>query len=279
MALGSTAVPPWLNIGPTDYLHAIQAGTQAGLEVNRQRALAEEAAARRELAQQEAQRQAWEFGETMRQRAQLAAAENERQREYNQGMLNWHREQMRLDAEKAAETARHNVANEAIDFDRAQAMVRNGQAQIVTHPEAPDYLFLRNPSGSEAVIKRPEKGLSESDKMGYTFRAFNALEPKAMTDETSPMWQAKTNYASKVLSDLGVVPKQDTTLDLSPVAPLDVSGSGIPSVPTLAPFNLTMPTLPSEGTSRQANEVIRYTKDGRKAVFDADTKEFIRYAE
>lgn len=110
----STNVPPWLNVGPTDYLHAIQAGTQAGLEVNRQRALAEEAAARRELAQQEAQRQAWEFGETMRQRAAQQAAEQALEREklaqtgqYQSGLLDWHNEQARLAAEKAAQQAQN----------------------------------------------------------------------------------------------------------------------------------------------------------------------------
>lgn len=112
MPLGT--IPPWLNVGPTDYLHAIQAGTQAGLEVNRQRALAEEAAARRELAQQESQRQAWEFGETMRQRAAQQAAEQALEREklaqtsaYQSGLLDWHNEQARLAAEKAAQQAQN----------------------------------------------------------------------------------------------------------------------------------------------------------------------------
>jgi hypothetical protein len=38
------------------------------------------------------------------------------------------------------------------------------------------------------------------------------------------------------------------------------------------------PAKAAEKTAKPANEIVRQTKDGRRAVFDADTKEFIRWA-
>lgn len=48
----------------------------------------------------------------------------------------------------------------------------------------------------------------------------------------------------------------------------------------VTPFGkTTTPLAPPATTTEPANEVIRITKDGKRAVFDATTKQFIRYAE
>lgn len=171
MPLGNS-LPSWLNIGPTDYLHAIQAGTQAGLEVNRQRALAEEAAARRELAQQEAQRQAWEFGETMRQKA----IENQQQQEYQSGLLNWHQQQLQAEKEKAAqglsfdqtkfaETMRHNKALEA--KDASPAAVKTTDAIFELEDKARQAEAMGDVP--QATLYRDKAKLLREDMMGSGF--------------------------------------------------------------------------------------------------------------
>jgi hypothetical protein len=61
------------------------------------------------------------------------------------------------------------------------------------------------------------------------------------------------------------------------VANLNAPAPGQPAAPSAPPAS-TPPASPSTG-SGATNEVIRKTKDGRRAVFDAATKKFIRYAD
>jgi len=99
------SIPPWLNVGPTDYLHAVQAGGAAGLGIaeaqnrareaaNRLAAAQQEQAARMQEAQRAAAQREWEFGERMRQAAEENASSDAFKREqlaqtgrYQEGML------------------------------------------------------------------------------------------------------------------------------------------------------------------------------------------------
>lgn len=217
MALGSS-VPPWLNVGPTDYLRAIQAGTATGLQVAEAQNRAQEAAARRAMAQQESQRQAWEFGERMR----LAAEENARQGEYQQGMLDWRRQQVQQDMARAAqgdqlaqarlaEMQRHNLATETISQNRAEALARTGKASIVEHPEAPGMKFLRNPSGAETPIIRPAKDMTLGQKAQLTLSGLRSMQQGTFERATDPMYQMRTNYVGGLLKELGTLSQLGST--------------------------------------------------------------------
>ena len=63
MAYGEIT-PTWLQVQPTDYLHAVQAGGAAGLGIAEAQNRAREAAARTAEAQRAAAQREWEFNET-----------------------------------------------------------------------------------------------------------------------------------------------------------------------------------------------------------------------
>ena len=317
MALES--LPPWLNVGPTDYLHATQTGGAAGLGIaeaqNRARAEAarieqanrdaaqraweftvqsrnssRDAANRIALAQQEtmarmqeAQRAAaqreWEFGENMRQKAaELASGERLDERKLDQtekyqgGLLDWHKNTL-------GENIAHNMEMESIAADKAAKLVEDGQAQIVEHPEAPGLKFLRNPSGAESVIERPEKEMSPAQKATFALKAFNAFKPLSSEEDVEgPMYGARTNYAGSLLRDMGALPTQ--VFGREAWSGMDIPEIGqqaapVPSEGTL----LNQDWMQKPETPQGVQEVIRKTRDGRRAVFDAETKEFLRYAD
>lgn len=282
MAIG-TEVPPWLNIGPTDYLRAVQAGGSAGLGIAEARNRAREAAARSAAAQQEsaarmqesqraaAQRE-WEFGERMRQAAEENAMGDAFKREqlaqqgrYQEGLLGYN--QGRL-----GETTAHNMAMEEISAEKAAQMLARGEAQIVEHPEAPGLKFLRNPSGAESVIERPAKDMTDAQKATFALKAFNAFKPLSEGENVEgPMYNARTNYAGGLLRSMGALPRPE--FDSSAWSGMNIPELGQPGEGTLGNQDWMSRPLP------EVREVIRTTRDGKRAVFDANTKEFLRYAD
>lgn len=62
-------------------------------------------------------------------------------------------------------------------------MSRGSDASIVEHTEVPGFQFLRQPSGQEIPIQRPEKGMSEANKISIQ-KHIDALkrEKKKLTD-------------------------------------------------------------------------------------------------
>src|SRR5678816_3049513 len=229
MALGE--IPPWLNVQPSDYLRAVQAGGAAGLGIaeaqnrareaaNRLAAAQQEQAARMQDAQRAAAQREWEFGERMRQAAEENASGNalkqqqlEQQGRYQEGMLGYHQRQQ-------GELSAHNQAMESISADKAERLLEAGQAQIVEHAEAPGLKFLRNPSGSESVIERPNKDLSEGQLLDYSMRAYNMMKPGASELGNEPSYQARTNYAGEVLRKLQDRKPSPSEGSLMPISPI-----------------------------------------------------------
>ena len=317
MALES--LPPWLNVGPTDYLHATQTGGAAGLGIaeaqNRARAEAarieqanrdaaqraweftvqsrnssRDAANRIALAQQEtmarmheAQRAAaqreWEFGERMRQAAEenysgnaLKQQQLDQQGKYQEGMLDYHQGQL-------GELSAHNQAMESISAEKAARLLDAGQAEIVEHPEAPGLKFLRNPSGAESVIERPEKEMTPAQKATFALKAFNAFKPLSSEEDVEgPMYGARTNYAGSLLRDMGALPTQGFGREAWSGMDIPAIGQQAAPVPSEGTL-LNQDWMQKPETPQGVQEVIRKTRDGRRAVFDAETKEFLRYAD
>lgn len=67
-----------------------------------------------------------------------------------------------------------------------------------------------------------------------------------------------TNFTSRVVSPRGIVPPTTTAAPTAPVAPQYV---------------------PPKAATNRVNQVTRKLKDGRRAIFNADTKAFIRLAD
>lgn len=200
MALGS--LPPWLQINPSQYLAAVEAGTNAGQAIAN------------------ASQRAWEENQRMQMQQQQQAIENAAQRlaaerldAYRQAELKNSQdrlgiEQQRLGSmdiaqQRADEIARHNMA---IEQEKANTLSRG--AQPITHPEFPGYVFLKNPSGAEIPIVRPPHPKNPLDSARFQLSALNAMAPKGSEDPTSADYQTRTNAVGKILQSLsGVAPQ------------------------------------------------------------------------
>lgn len=252
MALGG--LPPWLNIQPTDYLQATQSGTQAGLNIAEMRQRAIERAQAMAEARARRQQEAWEFGERMRQ----AAAEQAAMAQYRQDKLTQDREEglsmMDFRNRQLAEQGMRGGADddrlertlaETVRHNKEMEKIREdgkakGEYDIIEDPRVPGVKFLQQPSGQMTPVERPQKELTQEKRDEMAMRAFRLMQPSASEFADSPSYTSRTNFVGPLLE------------------------------------RYTSPAPPSGGTR---NEVIRKTRDGRQAVFDADTKAFIRYAD
>jgi len=188
-------IPPWLNVTPSQFVQAGQAGAEAGLGAAR---VAQEAAALKQRAAQEAARLSHaEHLQSMELQARQEIAEQNRLREDQQMALQnaYRTSQIGLGKARIAQAeaiADQKAREAALQFADeqgftqeiaggspvAQAMAKYprvrpsivnqlrlsvpgdvGNATIVTHPEFGERKFLRQPTGHETPLS--EGGLSE----------------------------------------------------------------------------------------------------------------------
>ncbi len=173
-------IPPWISVGPTDYLHAVQAGGAAGLGIAEAQNRAREAAARTAEAQRAAAQQQWEFGEKMRQAAEEHASHDELEKahlaqqaaalaqtgEYQKGMLGYHTQSLNDAMQRAAmaNESRGNLLdlraqhyNDLMDWRQQLMDQRDRLAEKKLNPT--DYYTEEiDPStGSEAVPAKTDR--------------------------------------------------------------------------------------------------------------------------
>ncbi len=242
-------IPPWISVGPTDYLHAVQAGGAAGLGIAEAQNRAREAAARTAEAQRAAAQQQWEFGERMRQAAEEHASQRELESaklaqtgEYNKGMLGYHLGSL-------GEQTAHNTAMEEISQQRADEMLHSGEGSLIEFPELPGEKFVRQFDGRLAHVPHEKSGITPG-------QALNVItDPLHYSMAQGALGDDATNLVSIARS--GILTRQKPQGGLS---------QGIPALPDL-------------GDREYPKEVIHPLKNGRMAVFDPDTKEFLRYAD
>jgi hypothetical protein len=213
-------LPPWLNIQPAQFLQATEAGARAGLSVAELRQQAMARAAQMAEARARAQQQAWEFNETMRQRAAEQAALNqhrqsqiEQSRAENQMMMDYRNRQLAsggvddaLARERFGEVMRHNQAMEGISMDKAKAAAEQGAATIITHPEIPGKKFLRQPSGHEVPINESSGELTPSKKLELKMRGLGMMAPRGTEFAGDPAYQSRTNQVGQMLRELEAIP-------------------------------------------------------------------------
>ena len=176
------------------------------------------------------------------------------QGKYQEGMLNYHQGSL-------GEMTAHNQAMEGISADKAAQMLEQGGAQIVEHPEAPGLKFLRNPSGAESVIERPEKPLTDAQKATFALKAFHAFTPVGDENVEGPLYQSRTNYAGGLLRDMGAIPRQQ-------FGPEAWSGINIPNQTEQTPNEGTL--LNSDWMSRPTPE--SQTQQSEKRIHVQDSK-------
>jgi len=264
MALGS--IPPWLNIQPNDFLQATQSGAQAGLAIAEMRQRSVERAQAIAEARVRRQQEAWEFGERMRQAAVEAAA----LREYRQGqlsgneadrlaMMDYRNRALSSTAERAGiddalakerfqEERRHNIATEGISMQRAEEAVKTGKAEIVSHPEAPGMLFLRQPNTGHETLISPTKKTDPDDFYTVTERIEES--PGIPGTPEVPAQKRKLGGIDWLRKD---IPHQPAMPEVPAHGDYTItrkvpSGMGIPGIPNLAPLGPSAPAAPSEGT-------------------------------
>ncbi len=243
MALGS--LPPWLQINPSDFLHATAAGAQLGNTIydqatrafeNQQRLQMEHEQNQSKLAQQAIEnamtRLAADRLENYRQ--QEAKATQDRIALEKEGLDTSDRRADILEA-RANELVRHN---QAMEEARTQALKTRPEAGITTLPEAPGFTFLKNPSGALTPLVRPAHLQNDLQRQSLQLRALNSMAPTASEDVASPMYQSRTNAIGGILRSLNNQqtggPKRlrynPATGKLEDVAP--VTQGSIPLTPT-----------------------------------------------
>lgn len=201
MAIGGTGLPPWLNIQPTDFLQATQAGTAAGINVAELRQRARQQAAALQEAQARRAQEQWEAQERMRFAAQQQAARLDQDREEAQALAEYRRGQLAQGMASVGETERHHKAMEGISLEKAREALERGEATIVQHPEAPGMLFLRNPSGAESVIERGDREPTQLQRDTMAMRALGMRKPSSETEQfTDPTgFKARQQMADQIL--------------------------------------------------------------------------------
>ncbi len=143
-------IPPWISVQPTDFLHAVQAGGQAGLGIAEAQNRAREAAARRDEIARSAAQQQWEFGERMRQAAEEHASKDELERAqlaqtgaYQTGMLGYHKRSLDDAMQRAAmqNEAKGNLLdvrqqhyNDLLDWRNRELSLREEAAKNKINP-------------------------------------------------------------------------------------------------------------------------------------------------
>lgn len=303
------AIAPWLN--PLDFIGAMHQGAALGLQQRQIGNQASEAAGNLAAKYAEMGNQAAMASDRVSADREQAAASlalrksmDEQQGLERQAQLN---QQAALAANALAE--RTQAANDlnafrtgtlkensrhhgAIELSAAQKLL-GGNASIITHPETPGVLYLRNPSGSEVPIIRPAKGLTgESVVLDSDYRSqIRALEKKLATDGISETdkadWTAqkeKLLAQRKSLYGGPPVPADTSAADALKAAsnfrftynPLGTANSPMPNVqaPVMSPAGAlgSLPTGIPDFTEPGAPSPA--TQTNRIRVYNPDTGDF-----
>lgn len=277
-------LPPWLNIQPSDYLQAAHSGAQLGMQIAAAQNRAQEAAAERDMQlRHQAQRQ-WEFQENLRQRASELAASREEAAARLEEANRYHLASIaEAQAGHAAQAEQYAAQRE--NYKRmAEAAAVKAKSPLhvgtsLVDPETFKTLYTA-PSTAKTPLTIGESELAHAtakqrieNELDPLRKEIAGMSPTTHTgmlwwkgpEKPNPEYSAATNKLAKLEASIGGIGGR-TPAAVEPTRTLDTFGT---------PY----PPAPSEGTTKPRNEVVRMTKDGKRAVFDSDTKEFLRYAE
>src|SRR5208283_284218 len=139
-------IPPWLNIQPSDYTSAAQAGAQLGLGARRQQFAEQTEQTQQDFEQQRLQQSAAEAaGQLALKKQGIAAAERQHAREVQlrQDMLmsNFMREQTQQSVAQAYHQAQLGLAKNRLDLEgqKLQQSTQQAAAQLTQKQQAAAY--------------------------------------------------------------------------------------------------------------------------------------------
>ena len=239
MSLAPTA--PW--IIPPDYVGAMSRGAQLGLSARSEDQAEQSAADRLSLAYKQ------------------LAAENDRANKVAQGRQDLAAETLKyrnrlLDAQKG----KSERIPRTIDLN-GQTIFENSPGNF-TQLHVPGVAPTSNklsPAAEMAIKGNTSSIIENTRKMKLPSVASDQKAVDALVNMNATLHSRNVDIAAG---------------RIDPVTFEPVGGS--PAAGTNAP---AAESLQSPATDKPRQEVVRKTKDGRRAIFDADTKEFIRYAE
>lgn len=231
-------LPPWLQITPSDYLHALQSGTQIGNQL-----------AERAMAEEQQKQKAWEFAQNLQLEYQKMQEQEKLRQQQQQGLQLWRQVQ---DANRKAQLAQQAANEKALTEYRGSLLGESArrQREVERHNQAMEEARDTG-KPSEHVID------------GRVIRTY----PDGSSEQVYPVPQPKDNTQNWVTKLRGLFSGVNAGPMKSVMDATPGFGGAIPSTPTAS---VVPPTT---------TEVTRTTKDGRKAIFDANTKKFLRYAD
>ena len=231
---------PWLNYTPQTFLGAMEAGTRSGLQARGQDISQSEAADRLRYAYD-------------------SLASSERQQ----------------NATAAAHMAQSQAAME-LRKSQMEGLQDYREAMIGQRQQGLDSTFQRIQDLESYRQQREADRQTTEERLAKSAEAAQALREQGMAlRESEQAWkiaaEARKAAAQPDWTKLLEEPPAKPGWSLRSHLPAWLGGIEAPSSPGAGT------DLSGDGTT--AAEVTRITKDGRKAVFDAETKKFIRYAD
>jgi hypothetical protein len=185
------ALPPWLDINPSQFLAAMEAGTRAG-----------------QAASLAAQRR-WEQEQQLLLEQKRLEAQQAHQKALLDATTAYRLNQLGLGKERIAaaqaseeERQRHNQAIEDLYSQRESRISDKPDAEVVSLPEVPGVKFIKQPSGTLLPIERPAKPMTEGERLSSAIRLQNMMGRKAGELYSSPAYQSRTNFAAQALRNL-----------------------------------------------------------------------------
>ena len=275
------AIPPWLDYTPQFFTGAMEAGTAAG-QRERSQALAErtqeasrsEAADRLRFAYNSLAAKEEQAGQLAAQKHELAQAAMELRGQQMQGLQDYREQQMK---ERDKEFGLKSELGQSGLALRQQALENSAERLKLLQDRTPEELTTTTKDGKTYQL-RGGKWYHIPDLKSPT----DTLTETIPASEGSPGSPALLDRPKKTI--LGI-PIPFTGQEAAPAVPavpahgemrrtrhipVDMSAADALRAPAT-----TTGTLPTPAVT----EVVRTTKDGRKVVFDAQTKKFIRYAD
>lgn len=146
-------------------------------------------------------------------------------------------------------------------FDAAQAAAK-AKAEQGAIRSAGGGLYRISSSGPAEELVPPKASTSKDPALGDAYKQLDEARKDMAKLVANPPPKSKAKEHQKAMDD-ATMRMRDARITISKLT--------TPQTPAQEP--------PNPAQTKKANEVIRMTGDGKKAVFDADTKKFIRYAQ
>ncbi len=284
MPLGQ--LPPWLQISPRDYLLATQSGAQLGNTIaeqtqkawEEQQRLRMEAQTQQNVAEQHAVENAMTrlAADRLEQYRQSEAAHRNQELGIQQQGLGLHGQE--LDIQRQGLKMRGERESDL--QDAREQRIKDNEQRLKDQQTQTSFLNDMKQREMDRREKEAERVRGTShfftgpDNKQYVVQpgSTNAIpvgmpQPPESTGGSNSLldlWKGSMRLGGKLSGLSNFLPESAPTP--SPQAATQGALTNLPP---------TQPML----VSGSKNEVTRTTKDGRKAVFDADTKEFLRYAD